>query len=568
MKLPIGISDFKDLVEGGYYFVDKSLFIKNIINESAKVVLLTRPRRFGKTINMSMLHYYFTNDISESKSDLFSDLFSDLLINEEKELNAKHYHQYPTIFISFKDAKATSYTNAIAMISHIIAKTYKKHQSEDLFKVLSLNEQQYFTRIVNNNATITELKISLVELIEFLHRLNNKQVIVLIDEYDTPVHAAYHNNYYDEFIDVFKTFLGAALKDNMPGTIPLHKAIITGITRVAQASIFSELNNFKPYSLLDERYGEYFGFTQTQVEQLLKLCNATSAAKEIKDWYNGYTVGEHVLYNPWSILNCLHDNIKLSPYWLNTSDNLLIKTIISTAKPAVKYELSKLMQGEAVDLPIKENIIFQELKNNEEAIWALLLYSGYLTAKGQQRQGRRLLANLQIPNQEVMFVYDEIIEGWFSADIIDLREYDKFTNSLVNGDLNTFEQILQSYIEQSGSYFDFNTHTKEQVFHSLILGLVLGLRNNYIIKSNQESGYGRLDVALIPKDTNKSGIIIELKVAKSVNELEATAQMALQQIIDKKYTDIFTSHGVSNILMLGIAFAGKNLKLLAQNSCS
>lgn len=551
MKLPIGVSDFKKIREGGYYFVDKSLLTKDIANDDAEVMLITRPRRFGKTLNMSMLYYYFNNITPEHN------LFNDLLINKEVSFASEHYHQYPVIFISLKDVKAKGHNDTLEMLAFIMAETYREYKSKDLFNLLDTDETQMAHRIIEKKATITELKTSLTKLTEFLYRIYNKKVIVLIDEYDTPVHAAYNNKYYDDFIDFYKTFLGTALKGNKY----LHKAVITGITRVAQASIFSDLNNFKVYSVLDKKYGEYFGFTENEIKSLLALSNTKDYAKDIKAWYNGYQIQNHILYNPWSILNCLSDGISLKPYWVNTSDNALIKNLISTSKSSIKEVIGKLLQGETVEQPIAESLVFKDLERNEEAIWSLLLYSGYLTVSQSERKDWLLMANLAIPNKEIMFVYDQIISSWFS-DISSLKTYKLFIKSLIDGDLDTFENMLSDYICSAGSYFDFNINTKEQVFHSLILGLVLGLRDNYIINSNNESGYGRYDVVLIPKDKKHKGVIIELKTAKRESDLSTAAKEALKQIENKQYATLFKEEKINEVLFIGIAFCGKKLKLM------
>ena len=552
-QLPIGIDDFKKIIENEYEFVDKSLFIKDIVNDSSEVILITRPRRFGKTINMSMLYYYFSNTSEVGNTRLFDDL----LISQHNDIHQKHYHQYPVIFITFKDVKSDNYEDALGMIKYLISNLYSKFRTPELLNKLSPAKAEYFARLADNKSSdITELKTSLVELTAFLELFYNKQVIVLIDEYDTPVHAAYNHNYFPAMINFLSAFFSGALKGNNS----LEKAVITGITKVAQASIFSGLNNFTNYSILDQRYGEYFGFTPSEVDNLLKNANHASSSREIKTWYNGYNIGGHTLYNPWSILNCLKYNFNLKPYWLNTADNSIIKKLIRSSKGVVKDKIIELMQGNTAPLSIAENLVFQDLDKNEEAIWALLLYSGYLTMRSQARSGRRLIAELAIPNEEVLYLYDEIVEHWF-GNTLSLAEYDLFIASLASGDLKTFEAILTSYISTSSSYFDFNTNTKEQVFHSLILGLVLGLRHDYIIKSNQEAGSGRFDVALIPKNKANLGIMIELKTTEQESDLDDAAKTALTQIENKKYTHVFIEHEVKNIMCLGLAFCGKRLKL-------
>lgn len=553
MKLPIGIANFKKLIHGEYKFIDKSLFIKDIVENGSEVILITRPRRFGKTMNMSMLYYFFNNAEDSLK------LFNNLQINQYKNILAKYNNKYPTIFITLKDTKLTNYEDAISEIAFIMSEAYRNSRTSDLLKTLDQDEIGFFEKIINKKASINELRKSLSKLTEFLNRLYNKGTIILIDEYDTPVHSAYNNEYYNEMMDFLRSFLGAALKDNTN----LYKAIITGITKVAQESIYSGLNNFRAYSVLDDEYAEYFGFTDHEVKDLLSELNVSPYHDKIKLWYNGYSIHNKILYNPWSILNCLNGNVDFKPYWVNTSDNEIIKTLVSQSKPAIKDAMIYLVQGNSVEQAISENLVFKELDKNEGAIWALLLYSGYLNAVLIERKDGVLYAKLSIPNKEVMFVYDSIISSWFS-DISSLNSYKTFVQSLMDGNLEVFENILSDYISSSGSYFDFNSKTKEQVFHSLILGLVLGLRDDYTIKSNHESGYGRFDVVLIPRNKNKLGIIIELKTSDKESKLPKAAKQALKQIEDKKYNNVFIGQGIDKVLLIGLAFSGKKLNLTSK----
>jgi hypothetical protein len=555
--LPIGVSDFKKIRVEHYHFVDKSVFVKDIIQNPSEVILITRPRRFGKTINLSMLYHYLTNAIEEQPHHLFHDL----LIGQDTAFAKNHYHQYPTIFLTFKGLKSLTFDDFLMAIKTLMSDVYDKYGSILLSaERLTEKEKNVVHAIIHKIADTAELGNAIRNLIYYFYKIYGKKSILLIDEYDAPIHSAYINGYYPQMIDLMGGLLGEALKDSAF----LEKGVLTGIARVAQASIFSGLNNFKSCSVLDKKYSQYFGFTEQEVHALLLTAHANTAANDIKDWYNGYHIGENTIYNPWSILNCLYEDLNLKPYWINTSDNTIIQNLISNAKPAIKSALTALMQGETLHLPIRENVVFQDLDKNEEAIWALLLYSGYLTLKSQKRNGRRLIAELYIPNLEVMLIYDEVIEHWFSFGSLSLDEYDHFISSLVSGDLKTFEHILSDYITQSGSYFDFHVNTKEQVFHSLILGLVLGLRENYTIKSNQESGYGRFDVVLIPKDKNHRGILLEFKTTACEDALDKVAASALEQIESKKYTTVLTEQGIHNILLIGMAFCGKNLKLLSK----
>jgi hypothetical protein len=565
MKLPIGISDFKELIEGKYHFADKTLLIKEIIDDGAKVLLITRPRRFGKTLNMSMIYYFLELNHNQ-------DLFNKLYISKEVELCKTHQNKYPIIFISFKDIKKSTYIEAYKNIERLIADLYARHiyllDGEALYDY----EKIKFNSLLNQTAESADLENSIAKLCEYLSRKFNQNPIILIDEYDTPIQEAYKASnsetitenqdsdtkyYYQKMIELMRSILGQALKDNQY----LSKAVITGITRISQESLFSGLNNIKVYSLLQEKLGGYFGFNEEEVSRFIAATKQTVSVDSIKEWYNGYRIGKHTLYNPWSIINCLDNNGELKPYWLNTGGTDLLNILLGKANIDVKQQFEKLLQNKTISQPISEDLVFPDLETREEALWSLLLYTGYLNIISSELQGRRLVAEISIPNKEVGFVYDKIIEQWFS-DSVSLNFYDQFIMSLRNGDMIKFKAYLSTYIMQSGSYFDFNTASPEQIFHVFILGLVVGLRDQYIINSNQESGLGRYDVIFLPKDKKKNGIVLEFKISPTPELLQDGAEKALKQIKDKQYTRGFEQHGVSSVLAIGLCFCGKQMALV------
>jgi hypothetical protein len=553
MKLPIGIDDFKELIEQKFDFIDKSLFIKDVIQDGSKVILITRPRRFGKTLNMSMLYYYFTN--SEKESQL--NFFENLLINQCQQDLKKEYHQYPVIFISLKDMKDSSFKDVLLALANVMSEIYIKFNSSEINKVLLPHEVKYFKRILNKEASLDDLKFSLKSITEFISRAQEKKVVILIDEYDTPVHASYSNDFYDDFISFFSIFLGSALK----GNINLYKAVMTGITRISQASIFSDLNNLSVYTILSDRYSEYFGFKEAEVEFLLLKYNPAYNSESIKSWYNGFHFGNNTVYNPWSILNCIKEGMRIKPYWVNTSSNDLIKTLIEKSPARSKRSFEKLLQYETILCSIDEQIVFESLAHNANALWSLLLFAGYLTITGTtvgsdgSQQGMAY-----IPNEEVRTLYVKIIQEWFTQGF-DQDDYHDFLQAFYHCNVQEIEAYLKKYISQSGSYFDFSKKASEQIYHVFILGLVAGLGDQYLIKSNIESGFGRIDVALIPKDKLKTGIILEFKTANTEEELNDASKIALNQIEDKKYISIFEEQGCKKILLIGIAFFGKKLKV-------
>ncbi|NDB84537.1 MAG: AAA family ATPase, partial [Alphaproteobacteria bacterium] len=553
-SLSIGISDFREMVVDKSILVDKTLLIKEVIEDRAKVILITRPRRFGKTLNLSMLYYFLKSHLSEEYN-----IFENLKISVHEEFCLQHQNKYPVIFISFKDVKASKFEKAYADILGLFSNLYSEHRYLLEGDLLNEDEKQMFNAILYRKAEQSIIEESIQKLSEFLDRKFGKSPIILIDEYDTPIQSAYLNNHYDEMIELMRGVLGSSLKDNRY----LSKAILTGITRIAQESLFSGVNNFEAYSLLREKYGQYFGFTEDEVVRLKnevgEVGNLVSMA-DIKDWYNGYRIGKYTLYNPWSIISCLRHNGALAPYWLNTASNGLIALLLSKAKMEVKYQFEKLLQKEEVEQPLIENLVFPDLKNKEGALWSLLLHAGYLNVLSTHYKGHLLLATIAIPNKEVMFVYDEIIEQRFSS-AVSLASYTSLTESLANGNTELFKRRLGEYLIESGSYFDFNINTPESIFQAFVLGFIVGLKDDYIINSNREAGLGRFDVILIPKNKEKQGILLEFKTAETIEELPAKAEEALLQIKDKEYFRIFKQHEIAKVLAIGLAFCGKKLEL-------
>ncbi len=558
MEFPIGVSDFEELIEGDYYFSDKTLLIKEIMEDGTKIILITRPRRFGKTLNLSMIHYFLSQSYYNQRNQ---NLFEGLNISKETEFCKQHQGQYPVIFISFKDIKEVTDAKAYAGIVELIRRLYASNTYLLEGNVLLESEKHIFNSILNKEADESNIQTSISQLAAYMTKKFKKLPIILIDEYDTPIQEGYLNNYYKEIIKLMRGLLGQALKDNKPEERILEKAIITGITRVGQESLFSGLNNIEVYSVLREKYGQYFGFTEEEVLKLMRDSQQTTTLGPIKEWYNGYQTGGYILYNPWSIINCLKNNGELRPYWLNTSSSDLIAELLEDAEPFVKQQFEELLQGNIIEQPISENLVFLEIKENPEALWSLLLYAGYLKVISSELCGYELMAKIAIPNKEVGFVYDKIIANWFRK-AISRRSYIKFVESLENEELSEFKNYLSDYIMQTGSFFEFNSKTSEQIFHVFILGLVVGLRDNYYIHSNQESGLGRFDVIFIPKDNKRRGILLEFKTSTAVELLLEKAQEALEQIKDRRYIETFKQHGVGSVLAIGLAFYGKQVELV------
>ena len=553
-KLPIGISDFKKIIDGNYYYFDKTELIKSIIGEPGEVKLFTRPRRFGKTLNMSMIKYFFDIENKDGNKKLFENL--KISENEyfEKQGTA------PVISISFRNYDESSWGNGFEMIKNTISDLYDEF--EFVKENLSARKKEKYDSILFNRATKATWKLSLLDLTKYLYEYYGQKVVVLIDEYDQPIIDSYVKGYYQEAISFFKTFYGVVLKDNNY----LEMGIMTGILRVAKENIFSGLNNLRVHTILDNRFTEYFGITESEVEQALKDFDLEFELKDVQRWYNGYLFGDIKVYNPWSIINFLNDE-KLKSYWVNTSGNELIKLYLKKLKNEIFDDFSKLLNKKSILRRIDENMTFANLEANyEENIWNLFFHSGYLTL-AEEVQDDEEQVYLKIPNEEILKMFSKMfIEVYF-------ENYNSFYNmvySLKNGDIETFKKELRKILLENVGIFDVSGVYKEQFYHGLMLGIILTLKNEYEITSNNFAGKGRYDLLLKPKnlEKRKEGIILELKVANAMEnlsedkifkKLENECDIALQQIEKKEYVSVLKNSGVENVLKIGIAFFGKEV---------
>ena len=559
LKLPIGVSDFKEIIENHYTFVDKSLFIKEIIEDGAKVILITRPRRFGKTLNLSMLEYYFSNTTSDQQS-----LFAGLNIGREIETNKRHMGCYPTIFITFKSAKFEDYATTYLTLCHLLSDCYQAHRYLLDSPQMHSEDITYFKAILEKKGSLIDFHNALKKLTTFLHRHWNQKVVLLIDEYDMPVHASYQNGYYAELLEFMRPLLTTALKDN----VDLEKSVLTGILRVAKESIFSGLNNLEVYTLLSREFDQYFGFLQPEVESLIRQSNENQTPTDLQariaectQWYNGFQIGRATVYNPWSIIHYVKKDFQLKPYWVNTSDNALVKSLLASATLEVKTDFEQLLQGQTVHQEIDENINFADLANKPLAIWSLLTLSGYLKVVQCELVRGRYLCDLKIPNEEILYLYETSIQNWLGTQGI---EDPLVIQYLLQKRIEDFQQYLERFLQESFSFFDVGTRTPENVYHAFVLGLVVCLRDRYQIKSNRESGLGRYDVMLIPHDRTQTGIVLEFKSIdpkSTAAERETAAKQALQQIADRGYVAELEQAGIAQHFSLGIAFAGKTVTI-------
>ena len=535
-KLPIGIDDFKKLIEKNAYYIDKTEYIEKILDDISEVKLFIRPRRFGKTLNMLTLKYFFDIENKEENRKLFKNLYI------EKSEYFKEQGQYPVIFISLKGLKEKTWENCFNEIKALISKLY--NEFEFIKKVLNESELNIFDKIWLKKDD-GEYTNALKNLTSFLYKYYKKEVILLIDEYDAPLINAYEYGYYDEAILFFKVFYGEALKTNLY----LRTGIMTGIIRVIKAGIFSDLNNLKVYSILDKEYSDFFGFTQEEVKKALEDFNIEYELPEVKSWYDGYKFGNSEVYNPWSILNFLQHK-ELEAYWVKTSSNFLIKEALKNINLDVKESLENLFNGENVEEVITGNSDLSSLLSYHD-IWELLLFSGYLTI---DKKIDKKLYSLRLPNREIKELFkDEFIDISFGE-----SQFIKTMESLKRNKLEDFEKNLQKILLNSTSYQDTKN---EDFYHGLILGMTLYLDSQYYVTSNKESGLGRYDVTIEPKNKNNKGYILEFKVTKNEEDLEKEAKQAIEQIISKKYDVSLKERGIKDIIILGVAFCGKLVKV-------
>ncbi|MGP3779308.1 AAA family ATPase [Halanaerobium saccharolyticum] len=552
-KLAIGINDFKKLREENYYYVDKSLLIKEIIDEDAEVLLLPRPRRFGKSLNLSMLRYFFENSENDN-----SNLFSGLKIAENEFNCLEKMGKFPVINLDFKGSRANNWELALQRLKRSIAVEFQRHSYLLKSDKLLEYEKEEYQDIMALKADQTAYEFALENLSRYLKEFHQQNVIILIDEYDEAVQASYLNEYYDQMLDFMRSFLIRGLKGN-PN---LEKGILTGILRVAKESIFSGLNNLLVSGLLESKYDQFFGLLEKEVEEIFSYYDLEYRLQEVKRWYNGYYFGDQLVYNPWSIINCIASQGELKPYWVNTSGNELIKDLIINAEAEVKGQFEDLLKNKSFKTRIDENIVFADVRTKSSSLWSFLLYSGYLKANTRQREQGRLYCELEIPNQEIKYIYEEIIYDWLEESISSNKLSEMLT-ALITGNIEEFSLIFKDFVLSSMSSFDPAGNEAEKVYHAFVLGLLLNLNDNYEINSNRESGYGRYDIMVIPNKKDKLGIIIEFKKVADNENLDKAVKAALKQIEERKYQQELEKRGIKNVIHLGIAFSGKNVKIKA-----
>ena len=548
--MPVGVSDFKKVRER-YYFVDKSDFIRQFIDNHKDVTLFTRPRRFGKTLLMSMLEYFF----SMHKKDVSASLFAGLAI----ETAGSHYMaergRYPVVFMTLKNFYSSSWESMYKSMQLMMQQTYGRFayilESEELLGY----EKEYIQRILTCQAELEEYQQSLQLLLQILYKVHHEYPVLLIDEYDAPLQQAYSHGFYDQAIAFWRSWFNGSLKDNEY----LKFAVLTGVQRIARESIFSGLNNLDVYTILDEKYSDAFGFTTQEVEMMAQYTGYENKLFEIKQWYDGYRFGTNEIYNPWSVLKYLDNLGKPAAYWMNTSDNKILKDLLHHSNDLQVQNLNGLLQQQPVIAVVQDGMMYEQIFHNQNALYTMLLTTGYLTvADSLDGADNRYL--LRIPNEEIKRVYcSEILDHLLQKSNRD--SFDTLFSSLISGNGEQFERQLQRILLQFVSLYD--TANKESFYHGFMLGMTaLFLNSSYQVESNRESGYGRFDVALIPRDSKYAGVIMEFKVAQNTEGLNEKAQEAVQQIEDKNYIAVLEKQQVKRIWKYGIAFCGKQVKVM------
>lgn len=542
-SLPIGVSDFK-LATTGYYYVDKTLMIRDFLDKKPMVSLFTRPRRFGKTLNMDMLRVFF-----EKTNEDTSVYFKDKQIWQCGDYYTKHQGQYPVIFLTFKDVKSMTWEETFQKIRRLISLEFIRHNELETSSVLTAYEKEQYHLLAGDSGDEVDCQMGLQLLSLLLHKHYGRECIIIIDEYDTPIQQGHTCNFYPEIVNFMRNFFSGGLKDNPH----LAFGFLTGILRVAKESIFSGMNNLKTYSILDDGYSSYFGFTEKEVKDMLRYYGKDDKYNELSEWYDGYRFGNTEIFNPWSVINYISDNCFPKAFWQSTGSNEIIGEIIQTATPEITKDLYKLLCGEKIAAYIDTSVIYPEVQNNPYSIYSFLLVAGYLkVANIYPQSDGNFMCDVAIPNKEITFVYEKEVLNRTNQNSLAIS----ISQAIFSKDTQKLQALLEDFMVKSISSID---GANEGFYHGMMLGLCAILGNRYKIRSNRESGLGRFDIQLMPLTKGMPGFIFEFKHTKDEHtDLSALADSALQQIETKKYDTELRDNGVNSIIRIGIAFRGKS----------
>lgn len=542
-SLPIGVSDFK-LATTGYYYVDKTLMIRDFLDKKPMVSLFTRPRRFGKTLNMDMLRVFF-----EKTNEDTSVYFKDKQIWQCGDYYTKHQGRYPVIFLTFKDVKSMTWEETFQKIRRLISLEFIRHNELETSSVLTAYEKEQYHLLAGDSGDEVDCQMGLQLLSLLLHKHYGRECIIIIDEYDTPIQQGHTCNFYPEIVNFMRNFFSGGLKDNPH----LAFGFLTGILRVAKESIFSGMNNLKTYSILDDGYSSYFGFTEKEVKDMLRYYGKDDKYNELSEWYDGYRFGNTEIFNPWSVINYISDNCFPKAFWQSTGSNEIIGEIIQTATPEITKDLYKLLCGEKIAAYIDTGVIYPEVQNNPYSIYSFLLVAGYLkVANIYPQSDGHFMCDVAIPNKEITFVYEKEVLNRTNQNSLAIS----ISQAIFSKDTQKLQALLEDFMVKSISSID---GANEGFYHGMMLGLCAILGNRYKIRSNRESGLGRFDIQLMPLTKGMPGFIFEFKHTKDEHtDLSALADSALQQIEAKKYDTELRDNGVNSIISIGIAFRGKS----------
>ena len=550
--LPIGYEDFGEIISNNFYYVDKTLFIKELLDKKGKANLFTRPRRFGKTLNMSMLRYFFEDTGNAENNAQNKRLFDGLEIMSAGEKYLSHMQKYPVISLSLKSSKQPTWELAYESLKEAIGNEFQRHNG--ILSQLQIDtDREKFNRLQKQKGEPGDYITALAFLSKCLHEAYGQTVIILIDEYDVPLENAYFNGFYQQMIDFIRSLFESALKTNLH----LYFAVITGCLRITKESIFTGLNNFDNVSILSKIYDEYFGFTRKDVDELLVNYDLTDKKEIIRKWYDGYLFGKTEIYNPWSIINYVKaltadPNEVPRMYWSNTSSNNIIHALIERADLSDRMEIEDLIAGGTIEKPIHEEITYEDVYQSTDNLWNFLFFTGYLKNSGLRMIGNQIYLTLSIPNIEVCQIYKDKILGWFS-DKVEQKDLSILYQNILNGNVSGFQTRLTELLQDTISFYD----NAEAFYHGFMQG-ILGHLRNYIVKSNRESGDGRYDMLIRSLDITKPIILMEFKTAKNFPSLESRAKEALEQIAEKEYDREFKNEGYQSSIRYGIAFYKKN----------
>ena len=556
--LPVGVENFEDIVKSEYYYVDKTMFIKELLDLKGKVNLFTRPRRFGKTLNLSMLRYFFEDTGHEKINEKNKSLFQGMKIIEAGENYTNHMGLYPVLELTLKSAKQEDYDTAYYMIQNAVSMEFERHRGivESKKEMLSFKEYKQYTAIAEGEAEDKIVRNSLQLFCQCMYKITGKNTVILIDEYDVPLENAYFRGFYEKMVGFIRSLFEAALKTNQY----LQFAVITGCLRISKESIFTGLNHLNIISVLDKKYSEHFGFTEQEVLQMMSYYEVESRFSTMKEWYDGYLFGDTEVYNPWSVIKFLYDlysdvEAYPHPYWINTSSNDIIKDLIARADRETKGQIETLLVGGILDIQVHEEVTYGDMHSNGENLWNFLYFTGYLTKESEYFKESAIFLRARIPNIEVKTIYQNTILNWTKA-VIKKEDFHDLYLAMEEGDAQKMADILNGQLFRTISFYD----SAENFYHGFLTG-ILSQSENYLVQSNRETGNGRSDIMVKSPSLRGRSFVLELKVSGSIADLENNAEKALQQIYDKRYMEELRAEGYRKIDCYGISFFRKDCEV-------